>query len=307
MKKIIAITGGTGFIGNLLALKHASLNHEVRVLTRKKKSNHNGIYYVQADLKSKNISKELEEFVRDVDILYNCAGEIYNEDNMEQLHVFGMQRLIDLAKGNINCWVQLSSVGAYGDCRSGIISSNSPENPLGIYEITKTKSDKLLKNSDLNYVIIRPSIVFGSTMSNKSLLDLSNIIRKKLFFFIRKDSLLNYVHVDDLIKALMLCGENQKAIGKTYIISESISLKNMVGALCEGMNINPPKLSLPYSLIIFLVRLFGRYKWFPLSKSRLNALTNYCRYDSSQIKEELGFKFNLTLKESLKNYAKSIK
>ena len=304
--KIIAITGGSGFIGKLLLENQLAQKHEVRILSRNKKLDSVGIKHFQGDLTLSSDEKVLTEFTRGVDILYHCAGELYDKSQMEALHVSGTKRLIDSSKGQIKRWVQLSSVGAYGPCRTGIIENLSTENPKGIYEITKSKSDQLVKKSGLDFVILRPSIVFGSSMPNRSLLELTEIIRRKLFFFIGHHAVVNYIHVIDVVKAMQLCGERPEALYKTFILSDTITLEQMVKALSDGMGVESPNLRFPELLIRILVKIFGRFKVFPLTKSRLDALTNHCRYDSSAIKMELGFSFNLRLNEALKLYAKSI-
>ena len=94
----------------------------------------------------------------------------------------GTQRLVDLAKGKIGRWVQLSSMGAYGVCRNGVLTEDSLEQPSGTYEQTKTEADEIIKRSGIPFVILRPSNVFGSSMSNNSLFDLMEMLRKGFFF-----------------------------------------------------------------------------------------------------------------------------
>jgi len=177
---IVSITGGSGFIGKYLVKKHLQQGDKVRVLSRKMVGSQNGVDYFLGDLSKESV--DLKAFINDADILYNCVGEINDESLMRQLHVYGTQQLVEASKGKIGRWVQLSSVGAYGACRLGTITETSLESPCNIYEQTKTESDNLVRNSGIPYVILRPSSVFGSTMTNQSLFLLLPMLKKRFFF-----------------------------------------------------------------------------------------------------------------------------
>jgi len=179
---VIAITGGTGFVGKQLVNHHIQLGHQVRLLSRKSSLKEENAKFFIGDLSDPNV--DLSSFLHSVDILYHCAGEINNEHLMQELHVNGTQRLIEAAKGRIEKWVQLSSVGAYGICRAGTISESSIEKPFKIYEHSKAESDRLVKQSGIPHVILRPSNVFGNNMPNQSLRGLIRTISSGIFFFI---------------------------------------------------------------------------------------------------------------------------
>lgn len=305
-KRVVAITGGEGFIGKPLVDLHRDRGDEVRVLSRQSKRD-GGVHYFQADLTCSSDEEVLEAFVDGADILYHCAGELYDEALMEALHVEGTARLLLAAKGRVGRWVQLSSVGAYGPCRSGVVDNRAPERPQGVYERTKTEADRLVIASSLDYVMLRPSIVFGESMSNRSLAQMAMMIRRGLFFYVGTDARVSYVHVDDVVNALMLCGERPEALGQVYVLSDTLTLERMAVALADGMNVRGPRLRFPEWPIRLLVKIFGRVPRFPLTERRLDALTGCCRYDSSAIANELGFSFRVGLEEAFRRYAQSIR
>ena len=233
----IAITGGSGFIGKQLVNRHIQQGDQVRLLSRKPLLEDTSVQYFLGDLSSPNVN--LSDFLDGVDILYHCAGEVSNESLMQELHVNGTQRLADAAQGKIGRWVQLSSVGAYGVCRDGTITEDSEERPFGVYERTKTESDKIVINSGIPYVILRPSNVFGKDMPNQSLRGLLYAVSKGLFFFIGKENeyLVNYIHVKDVIEVLMRCSSDDKALGEVFNLSQSTSVENMIASFASGMGL----------------------------------------------------------------------
>jgi nucleoside-diphosphate-sugar epimerase len=302
----IAITGGSGFIGRRLVNEYIVKGYEVRVLSRDRKLDISGAKMFYGDLSDPDC--DFSKFVKDVDILYHCAGEVINKSLMHEIHVSGSGRLIKHAKNNVKLWIQLSSVGAYGSCQQGSISASSMEAPVNIYEITKTKLDSLVKASGIPFVIIRPSIVFGLDMRNKSLFQLIATIKKGLFFYIgRAGAIVNYIEVGDVVKAMILCGHNRNAIGNTYILSQNITIEEMVESLRQALKVTSKLRRIPKWFIQIFVFLFTKIPGFPLTLSRVRALTGRCYYDSEKIISELGYKFDLTLERQLQSFAKKIK
>jgi len=302
---IVAITGGSGFIGKLLVERHLQQGDQVRLLSRNASLESANVQYFLGDLSNPNV--DLFGFVDGVDVLYHCAGEINNESLMQELHVNGTQRLADAAQGKIGRWVQLSSVGAYGVCRDGTITEDSKEQPFAIYERTKTESDKIVKDSGIPYVILRPSNVFGNDMPNQSLRGLLRTIHKGLFFFIGKEnkSLVNYVHVVDVIEVLMRCGSNDKSLGEVFNLSQSTTVEKMIASFASGMKRADKKiLRLPESVVRILVYVLERFPGFPLTSSRVDALTGRCIYNSTKVQKILRFKYSMTLEERFVLFAK---
>jgi nucleoside-diphosphate-sugar epimerase len=297
---IIAITGGSGFIGKLLVNRHVERGDQVRLLSRKAPLKAVSTQYFFGDLSDPSV--DLSGFLDNVDILYHCAGEINDESIMRELHVNGTQRLTSLAKGKIGRWVQLSSVGVYGTCREGTITEDSKVEPFGIYEETKSESDKIVINSGIPFVILRPSNVFSDNMPNQSLNALLSSVRKGLFFFIGKENefLVNYIHTSDVVNALICCGSHEKSLGEVFNLSQSTSVEKMITAFAPNKKI----LRLPKSFVKLVVAIFGRIPGFPLTPSRFNALSGRCIYNSTKLQKILNFKYSMTLEERFVLFAK---
>ena len=167
------------------------------------------------------------------------------------------------------------------------------------------KSDEIVKNSGIPYVILRPSNVFGSTMSNQSLFHLIAMVKKGLFvYFGGKGALANYVHVEDVVSALVCCGKADNALGEVYNLSQIIEIEEMVTAFLLGLEVRHNFIHFPELPVRLVIKLFGRLPGFPLTPSRFNALTGRCRYESNKIMQELNFEFGSTLERYFQLLAK---
>ncbi|WP_084154056.1 NAD-dependent epimerase/dehydratase family protein [Citrifermentans bremense] len=299
---IIAVTGGTGFIGKHLIRRHLDFGDQVRYLTRDHGSQElEGAKPYIGDLNSS--IEILHEFLDGADVLYHCAAELRNESQMYNTNVLGTANLLVAARGKRCRWVQLSSTGVYGKVLDGNICESSELNPNNAYEKSKTKSDMLvldaIKHDKLFGVILRPSVVYGNDMPNRSLFQLIQMIHKNLFFFIGKTgATANYIHVENVVDALVLCGTSTAALtGSIYIVSDYCKLEELVETIAAVLDKKIPKARVPESLMraatSFLQIIMPN---FPLSPARIDALTNKVVYATNSIEKEMGFKCQISIK-----------
>lgn len=306
----VCLTGSTGFIGQRLSSKLVDKGFDVLMLTRGNKPNTSKKRYFIANLTDDNVL--LDGFLDDASVIYHCAGEIKDTKLMYELHVNGTKRLLEAVDKQIKDtqkpihWVQLSSVGAYGS-PSGlaneqrIVTELTECNPIGEYEVTKTIADELVKELAatqplFSYTILRPSNVIGPSMPNQSLRSLVQIIKKRLFFYIgSRTSVATYIHVDDVVDALILCGTDLRARGQVFNLSNDCNLSEIVSAVATAAGIKPPSLCLPEKPIRFLVKTLSPIKNIPLTAQRIDALVKNTYYPTQKIKDLLDFtpKYNI--------------
>ena len=143
-------------------------------------------------------------------------------------------------------------------------------------------------------------------MPNQSLRRLLGVIRKGLFFYIGKEneSIVNYVHVSDVVDAMILCGSDKKCLGEVFNLSQSTTVENMINSFSFEMESNKKIIRFPKYLVRVIVAVFGWVPNFPLTSSRVDALTGRCIYDSLKVQTVLGFKYSMTLEERFELFAK---
>lgn len=310
---IVAITGGTGFIGAYLVGRHLERQDTVRILTRGT-DNPSGLP-AGADPYVGDLTgdpRSLIPFVEDVDILYHCAGEVQNESLMESVHVGGTYNLLQAARGRIGRWVQLSSTGVYGPQHSGLITEDAPLAPQGIYEVTKAQADRLVvqaaKEGWAEFVILRPTNVFGPGMRNKSLYQLISILNRGLFFFIgSQGASANYIHVANVVEALYLCAISAEAVDGTYIVSDWRSIEQFVATICRALGRPAPRVRLHEAIVRAAAHATGILPGSLLTTTRVDALTTRVRYPIHKIQAELNYREVISMEDGLSQLVASWK
>jgi nucleoside-diphosphate-sugar epimerase len=298
----VAITGATGFIGRHLMTRHLSAGDDVRYLTRKNIEVDSRAQMFHGDLTSVDV---LQEFLEGVDVLYHCAAELQNESKMYATNVIGTRNLIEAAKGRIGRWVQLSSTGVYGKPQDEIVEEYSPLNPGSYYEVTKLESDRLVLEATakgkLSSIVVRPSNVYGPHMINQSLFRLVTMVNRGLFFYIGKPgALANYIHVENVVDALVLCARSKNLnSGSIYIVSDQCTIESFVNDIAITLNVKPPRFRMPKYLVRATVSVLALIPGFPLTMSRIDALTSQAFYSTKLIRKDLGYRPRISIKEGV--------
>lgn len=299
---IALVLGASGFIGSKLVCSLLEQGIHVKLVTRTDNLvslyQNKKVEIIKVDLLERTVP--FDDIVSGCDVIFNCSGELRNENKMKDLHVRVVKDMIDacqrvsLKLNHSIHWVQLSSVGAYGreDGRYRVVTEDTITNPHGEYEVTKTDADNIIMNSKegVTWSILRPSNVYGPGMPNGSLRQLAKIVSKRLFFYVGfQRSIATYVHVDDVVSALVLCASNVHAKGHVFNISNDCPLDRVINAMAKHYSVPAPKMRLPLSLVRGAVFLVSRFVTLPINQDRINALVSRTHYPNSKIESVLNF------------------
>ena len=142
----IAITGATGFVGSHLATRIESEGHALVLIARRSRSENASV--VISDLSDVNV---LAESFKGCTAVAHCAGinrEI-GDQTYERVHVEGTHNVVEAAKtAGIEKIVLLSFLRARPDCGSR-------------YHESKWEAEEIVRNSGLDYTIIKAGVVYG--------------------------------------------------------------------------------------------------------------------------------------------------
>ena len=128
----------------------------------------------QESLKNIDISdkSELKYIFKELspDCIINCAALTnvdfceQNKSNSYEVNVNGVKNIISCTKNNTKI-IHISTDYVFSGNRNIYKESDIP-NPVSYYGKNKLESENILRSSNRNYLIIRPSVIFGNTGNN---------------------------------------------------------------------------------------------------------------------------------------------
>ena len=309
---MILLTGATGFIGAAFFKQAVKNKWRIRVLSRKPEDwpSLHGIEVVKGDLAN---TVDWVSAVQGVEVVVHLAAEIKDPRLITSVNLQGPTHLLrEAVNAGVKRWVQLSSVGSYGRVLSGLVKEDWPDKPSGKYEASKARFDAPLKQASkthgIEVCILRPSNVYGPGMRNQSIQKMLGAIRKKLFVFIGPEGAsANYVHVQDVVQAIDLCVTHPKAANQTYIVSAWATMEDMALGLADGAGLIPPCRRIPLRIATLLAKVMKLWPSWPLTLSRVQAMSLRCRYSTEKIENELGWKLTIPTKEGLRYFARDFR
>ena len=183
----IAMTGGTGFVGQALIDLAEAKGVQLRSLARKMPDDKRGVEWVQGDLANK---AALAKLVDGADAVLHIAGQVRarDTDEFEAANVTGTLNVIEAAlDANVPRFVFVSSLAAR-------------EPALSRYGASKLRAEKLVMASGLDWTIIRPPAVYGPR--DGEMLDLFEMATMRVVPM-PKQGHASLIHVGDLARLLL--------------------------------------------------------------------------------------------------------
>jgi UDP-glucose 4-epimerase len=293
------VTGSTGFIGNPLLGLLKTINCDVRLLARSKVDNYETVV---CNLGKDRIPKHTLESIDTIFHLAGFAHDMQDPSKVKHLyHAVNVESTVELARlaviSGVKRFVFVSSVKAGGSPLSEHCTSESDQSdPEGIYGKSKRESElkllKIGKESGMHVSIIRPSLVYGPNAKGNLQLMLSGV--KKGWFppLPETGNRRSMIHVDDLVRAIFLVAEDDRANGEIFIATDgrSYSSREIYNAMCGTLDKSIPKWSVPKFLFDVVSLISPRIKY------KLHKLLGDECYSSAKL-EALGFKAKKTLKD----------
>lgn len=217
----IYIAGGLGFIGHVVTMLLKDLGHECVIIDTYEDYgilNNSELISVYAErltlLKSplviqNSISKISN--IRDADVIIHLASfprakavDVNPVRASDAMHV-GTVNLCEIARKNSVKMIFISSSMVYGNWQEDLAREVHTPNPKGLYALMKLQGEQLVKAMSDNYVIIRPSAVYGPRDVTDRVVSLmfkaamtNNIIKVE-----GPNNVLDFTYVDDIAHGIV--------------------------------------------------------------------------------------------------------
>jgi nucleoside-diphosphate-sugar epimerase len=186
-KSIVAVTGGTGFVGQALIERAREAGIAIAALARRPQAESDGVRWVPGDLADR---AALMRMVDGAEAVIHVAGVVNTPDpaGFEAGNVEGTLAVIEAAL-------------AAGVPRLVFVSSLSAREPgLSAYGKSKARAEKLVRASGLDWTIVRPPTIYGP--GDKDVFELFRAARWGVIPTPKEGSS-SLIHVDDLARLLL--------------------------------------------------------------------------------------------------------
>ena len=197
--RTLAITGGTGFVGGHLLPMAVAGGFDVRALTGGWKPPEDEIAWVEGALDRPDT---LEKLCAGADAVIHVAGAINGGGaRFEAVNVAGTAAMIDAARrARVRRFVHVSTLAAR-------------EPDLSAYGRSKSRSERLVAASGLDWTIVRPPAVYGP--GDRETLELFRMARRGLVGLPPRGRF-SLIHVDDLCRLLLAVLEDPDSRSEIY-------------------------------------------------------------------------------------------
>lgn len=242
MDKLIV---GCGYLGNRVARAWINAGHTVTALTRSparaKEWTRDGIRPVVGDICEPTTLTSLPAAET---VLFAVGFDRTSGRTQQAVYVDGLKNLLQALAGRTKRFIYISSSSVYGQSAGEWVDETSDCHPAQSGGECCLLAEQLVYSafpadqSAVSANVLRLSGIYGPGR----LLSRVESLRAGEPLSGRGDAWLNLIHVDDAVRAVLVCDERGQP-GQTYLVSDDrpISRAEYYGRLAELANCPPPK------------------------------------------------------------------
>ena len=303
---ICFITGATGFIGSHLLdeiEKNGINGKKTRIIILSRKyidTNHTLILGDLDDLPF------LSDALEGVDYVYHLAAEVkfFKGENIVRNNLIGTKSVLKALNGkNPKKLVYTSTIGVHdrsslAKCEN-LLNEESEYHPTSIYGQSKLSGEEAVKESGLNYTIIRIPWAYGSRMTPdthvRKLFEM--VINNKIVTKFNFPGRVSITPVSDLIRAFIFLTEKNEADKQIFFVTDGAPIE--LGTLFKEMGQIAGNKTAIFRIPKFVISLV--YKIRGLLPITVKNLTMDVLVASNQKINQLGFTPKVSVRQELKN------
>jgi uncharacterized protein YbjT (DUF2867 family) len=266
----VLLTGASGFIGTAVLARLVAAGHEVTAVARRPGPDLPRMRRVELDIAQATTDGAWRPHLEGIDAVVNCAGVLQDgpHDRIRGVHVDGAAALFHACESaGVRRVLHVSAIGA-------------ERKPLSSFSATKKAGEEALMARDLDWVILRPSVVVGRAAYGGSAL-IRGVAALPVTVALPNTGPIQVVQLDDLVETILyfISPSAPARFAGDVAGPERLSLEDVVLTYRRWLRLGEPRrLSAPRWLAALLYRLgdlAGLFGWRP--PLRTNARKEFVR------------------------------
>jgi nucleoside-diphosphate-sugar epimerase len=274
------VTGASGFLGGVVCNELRQRDHEVRALVRREGSQPAGTVALVGDLTdSGSLLRALESAAPEC--VVHLAAEIASQRDpakIEKVNVGGTRELVAACEAAGVRRIVFSSTVVTGDAKGALLDEETELPVETAYGRSKQEGERLLRESSLEEVIIRPSHVYGP--GGWFVEEFVDRLRQPGRFAVIGSgrNWWDVVRVEDVARACADAAERAPSGALYHVVDdEPITFYDFVALAATALGKGPPR-----RLPAWLARLVA-------GADPVHAVTRSAKSSNARIKSELGW------------------
>jgi len=258
----IFVTGATGFVTGTVTMQLLARGDEVRALVRDASRGRTlaraGAMTIAGDLSDAGALRRGMEGVDAVvhgAAIYEVGIRPLRRPAMYEANVRGTERVLEAAlAAGVRRVAYISTCGIFGNTRGSIVDETyTRSGPFtSYYEETKVRAHEIalrFAERGLGVSIAQPGGVYGQGDTSGMGGLMRTFVSGRLPFVPFSDTGLNFVHVDDVARGIVLVLDRGQT-GRSYVLGgENARVEDAFAALARVTGRSLPRLRVPYALL----------------------------------------------------------
>ena len=296
----ILVTGANGFIGSALCHRLQTAGMPVRGAVRDRSSipasggfEAGGFDWVVLHDQSTDV--DTQQALDGVQAVIHLAAKVHFKvgamadplRDYRQVNTGWTERLARAAAGQgVRRFVYMSSIKVNGEQSQMPFTEQDPPNPQDPYGVSKWEAEQALatvsSQTGLEIVVIRSPLVYGPGVGG-NFLQLLKFVQKRVPLPLAwVENRRSFIYRGNLVDALILCTWDDRAAGRTYLVSdgEDLSTPDLIRRLAKALALPACLWPAPLSAVRCLGQVVG-------TKTMLERLVGSLQVDSARIMREL--------------------
>ena len=304
--KTILVTGGSGFLGAIM--KQHILEQGYRCINIdlvKDPGEHPNLVQYQGDIRDAEKLRAIFG-ATPIDGVVHCAAILAHTGEDQKFlwtsNVDGTRNVIDAMRLNgVKQLVFLSSNCLWGESLGRPVREDDPPHPVEVYGHSKVAAERMVREfTDLNAVIIRcPTIIDFGRLGLLAILFEFIHDGRRVWTVGKGRNRYQFIYAGDLANACMLALEYPRS--ETFHIgSDNVkSLAEVYSYVVRRAQSKSSVAALPLKPTLAAMKLFHKLKVSPLGPYHYKMIAEDFVFDTTRIKEKLGWKPTLTNEQVL--------